>query len=139
MTTTITNIPVAILIFEKDGSYTYAAYSPKSESDITDPVISNQKFIENVYLDIGYNINTPLNNNTRHGLLLEVHTRYSNTPLHERGNTVYFGVYSHLHCKYSPVHTTLPITFHAPTIDSYESSLSSNTNVSMISTTHEFV
>jgi hypothetical protein len=133
------DIPVAILIFEKDGCYSYRAYSPKNETTELDTTISNQDFMNNIYKDINYNIDTPLNNITKHGLLLEVHTRYSSVPLHERSDTVYFGVYSHLHCKYKPVHTATPILFNVTNSGIYDNFTVDDNGVTMISTLHEFI
>jgi hypothetical protein len=103
---------LAVLLFEtEDGNYKYHAYSPATADD--------SLFMDKVYEIVEYNIDTPLNNNTKFGLLLEVHLRKSSILLHERNDCAYVIVREHKHCKYLPVHPTEPIYFTKDSAETY--------------------
>ena len=96
--------PIAILIFQDThGDYSYRAFS-SSLSDV-------DSFLASIYHHISYNPFTPLHNHTIFGSLLEVHSRQSDVPLSQRGNTCHFTTYSHPHCDYQPIHIPTPVFF----------------------------
>lgn len=130
------NAPIAILLFEQTHDattfYTFVAYSPKEYDTSTYTAKNVNSFMDRVYAEIGYNVDTPLNNKTKHGLLLEVHTRFLSIPLHERKSPkIYFSTIDHPHCKYKPIHPTNPIFFRESEADAEE--------YDVVSAPHEFV
>lgn len=109
-------IPIAILILEQQGVFTYRAYSPyfyQSPPPNVDPFEDEQyqAFLQRIYGQIGYDSDDPINNHTNMGYLKEIHTRFLIMPVLSRGNSVFFSTYQHPICHYNPVHNRAPIFF----------------------------
>lgn len=123
MVTDNQNIPVAILIFDVDGQYTYKAYSPANfvvdvnNEDSTH--IQLGQFLALLYNHISYDPAAPTNNQTNIGRLKEVHTRMSSVPVCARGAQIYFSTYDNPHCAYRPVHRPSPVFFDVQEADNY--------------------
>lgn len=115
-------IPVAILIFEKDGSFEYKAFSPENynatselthDDETPEFDIQYGQFLARIYNHISYNYLVPTDNTTSFGRLQEIHIRTSAVPVENRGDTVYFSTYCHSDCKYQPIHKPSPIFYKA--------------------------
>jgi hypothetical protein len=111
------HIPVAILIFDDQSQISYRAYSPSEyyfNSDGSNPDHRSEQFgqfLARVYNHIAYDAQNPMNNNTPHGQLKEIHTRHVVIPITARGATCYFTTYIHQHCNYKPIHRQSPVFF----------------------------
>jgi hypothetical protein len=138
-TNAFVNIPVAILIFDNDGYITYRAYSPREyQYQQTNNGVDYrlEQFMSSLYNHIAYIDVQPQNNVTLHGKLKEVHTRYIQIPIPNRGTICFFTTYEHPHTNYKPVHRESPVFF-----DSLQASNYSNVNPNLIhlSCPHEFI
>jgi hypothetical protein len=113
-------IPVVILILEKDDQIFYRAYSPCyfDTQEISRSELYDQ-FIHRIYDDVGYNPLTPLISYTHYGDLKEVHTRYIHIPIENRGETCFFSTYDNPLCRYRPVHRNTPIYFNQNLADDH--------------------
>jgi hypothetical protein len=105
-------IPVAILIFDNDGQITYRAYSPSRNTyeEIEDDE-EFQQFLARLYNHLAYDNQNHLNNITNYGCLKEIHTRYIQIPIQQRGNSCFFSTYINRFTNYKPVHHPSPILF----------------------------
>lgn len=123
MVTDNQNIPVAILIFDVDGQYTYKAYSPANfvvdGNNEESTNIQLGQFMAIIYNHISYDPSLLANNQTNIGRLKEVHTRTSSVPVFARGQHIYFSTYDNPHCSYRPIHRPSPIFFDVQEADNY--------------------
>ena len=139
-------VPLAILIFDYEGTITYRAYSPTLCSDTIETEYNTQhdeeeldtfgQFLAKVYNKILYNLSDPLNNSTRYGRLLEIHTRDVHTPITEDCDMIYFSVYNHPNCNYRPVRRGAPILFHSLSSQNYAET---HPEIVQVSAIHEYV
>lgn len=130
-------VPIAILIFKNKGEVSYRAYSPTvydSTPDAHD--VAFPQFMDRLYAHLGLNAADPLNNQTRFGTLLEIHTRKITVTLLARTQHVYFSTYEHPDCTYNPIHTKSPIYFTEAFANNYASI---HTELVHIKASHEFV
>jgi hypothetical protein len=93
--------PVAILVLDNNQYVAISTYNPTT--DVSD-------FIVQLYNHIRYDVTTN-SNLTNIGPLREIHTRMIDTPITERGDTVWFSTYQHPLTQYRPVHRPSPVTF----------------------------
>jgi hypothetical protein len=137
----IMNIPVAILIFENNNGFLYKAYSPSNYLYYPDGVALDEQseqygqFMANVYNKITYDVQQN-NNNSAHGQLREIHTRFISVPIINRGNMVYFYTYINPHCNYRPIHRHSPVFFNPNQADDYANQ---QPNLGYIQCSHEMV
>jgi hypothetical protein len=104
--------PIAIVIFAgPDNTVGYKAYSPNNWCGDCLAEDQYDKFLGRLYNHLAYDAARPVETTTRYGTMKEIHTRYVDTPLVERGNIVHFTTYVHPHCNYRPVHRSSPIFF----------------------------
>jgi hypothetical protein len=101
-----------VITQDHGGTVNYTAFSPKEY------IIGSQtrkrlyeKFIGKLCTHISYDPNNPLNNNSSLGKVLEIHTRFIQAPLEERGDLARFSTLDHPCCGYKPVHHESPIEF----------------------------
>ena len=120
------NLPVAILIFEDPNHQThYRAYSSSQYIPHVGSSIPNlqahqySQFIAQIYNKLALDQHNPLNNITSYGKLKEVHIRFLQVPMYNRGATCYFSAYNHSHCTYKPVHRQSPVSFTAGEAQAY--------------------
>lgn len=136
------SIPLAILIFENNGNYSYRAYSPSEfnrQPDVDDTdhrsVLFGQ-FLARIYNRIAYDPNQPLNNGTQFGALKEIHSRFVQIPIEQRGQTCYFSTYQNQHCRYNPIHRDSPVFFDQQPAANYQNQ---QPNLIHCSCSHEIV
>ena len=96
--------PIVVLIFDNRGVIQYKAYSPNlyrsienntsSCENIDDAVEELGRLLARVYNRVMYDNHNPLNNETMHGKLKEVHTRFIDVPLSSRKNKAFIKVYN---------------------------------------------
>jgi hypothetical protein len=112
------NLPVAILIFEDPNHQVYyRAYSSSQYIPNADSSVQNLQhhqygqFIAQIYNKLALDQQNPLSNVTSYGKLKEVHIRFLEIPMAQRGPTCYFSTYYHPHCNYRTIHRQSPIYF----------------------------
>jgi hypothetical protein len=104
--------PLAIVIFAgPSDAVSYKAYSPNNWCGDCSAEDQYDKFMARLYNHLAYDAERPVETATRYGTMKEIHTRYVDTPLVERGNMVHFTTYLHPHCNYRPVHRPSPVFF----------------------------
>lgn len=109
--------PVSILTFRNSNDeIIFKAFVPRSYSEPVDPADPDSdfdQFIQNIYQNIEYNPETPLNNSTKYGKFIEHHTRFVRVHLEalKEGDVVYFSLYEHSLTNYLCIHRESPINF----------------------------
>ncbi len=122
-------IPLAILIFDKDGQISYRAYSPIDSSR------EFEQFLDDVYNCVSYDSMNYMNGTT-YGMLKEIHTRNVSIPLGHRNETCHFMTYSHPLTQYKPIHRQSPVFFDSIQAQSYATA---HNNLYYCKCSHEFV
>jgi hypothetical protein len=102
---------LSILIFRDiNGAILYKGFASKNEIDVND-------FMDKIYNEINYEPETPLDNTSKYGELLEHHTR--NVDILPNTNKVYFSLYQHEYTKYLCIHNKSPVFFEQSKADEY--------------------
>jgi len=108
--------PISILTFrDPNGVILYRGYIPQADiSSITNNSESNDdysNFLNDIYREIEYNPNTPLNNQTKYGAFLEHHTRFLKDIHLENMDDIraHFFLYQNPRTSYLCIHHNSPI------------------------------
>ncbi len=114
-------IPIAIVISQDlGGNVNYTAFSPKEYNVGSDTRKRlYEKFMSKLYQHISYDPTNILNNNTRLGKIMEIHTRFIRVPLDQRRVLVNFSTFDHPSCNYKPIHHATPLKFGALTEEEF--------------------
>ena len=122
----IASTPIIILTLKNaEGNVFYKAFSPShyiapAPDARGDRDIMFEEFENKVYDHIQYNING-IDNTTHIGSLLEVHSRFVNEPVEQRGSTIWFSTYQNTFTTYLCVHRPSPISFNQDAANTYSS------------------
>jgi hypothetical protein len=92
---------------------TYLSSNYDSDPDLNAEDNYYNRFVDSIYSDINYDAQTPLNNNTKYGVLLEQHNKFlRNVDIEDVDQlTVYFFLYQPDNTNYLCVHRNSPILF----------------------------